>query len=135
MPDASEVTIGILAVMAMHERRLISDRTRAALQAAKKNGTIKGQGFFGNPCIYRGEKIPGSGDPINAAKATAAKVADADEFAMDMIEVIREMGGGSLREIADGLNNADFKTARGKEWTAIAVKRVMDRAAALEESA
>jgi DNA invertase Pin-like site-specific DNA recombinase len=32
MPDANTLTIGIFAVLAQHERELISSRTRAALQ-------------------------------------------------------------------------------------------------------
>ena len=59
--------------------------------------------------------IPGRGGPINAAKATVAKKTKADEFALEIVPVIQEMGGGSLREIAKGLNNAGFTTARKKE--------------------
>ena len=35
------------------------------------------------------------------------------------------------RDIADGLNNAGFKTRKGDEWQAMSVKRVLDRIAAL----
>ena len=38
MPEANTLTIGMLAVMAQHERELISDRTKAGLQAAKARG-------------------------------------------------------------------------------------------------
>ena len=79
----------------------------------------------GSPFIKNGGQIPGSGGPINAAKATAAKVARADEFAIEIMEVIREMGGGSLREIADGLNNAGYRTRNGGEWFATSVKRIL----------
>jgi DNA invertase Pin-like site-specific DNA recombinase len=38
MPDANTLTVGIFAVLAQHERELISSRTKAALQAKKKQG-------------------------------------------------------------------------------------------------
>jgi arylsulfatase A-like enzyme len=51
----------------------------------------------------------------------------ADSFAKEIAGVIQEMGGGSLREIADGLNNAGYRTARKGEWHANSVKRVLER--------
>ena len=42
MPEANELTIGIMAVVAQAERKMISDRTKAALQAAKAKGTRLG---------------------------------------------------------------------------------------------
>jgi DNA invertase Pin-like site-specific DNA recombinase len=38
MPQANRLTIGIMAAMAQHEREMISTRTKAALQAAKRRG-------------------------------------------------------------------------------------------------
>lgn len=119
MPDATELTIHIYASMAQHERKLISERTKAALQTAKAKGKK-----LGNPCFQRGEQIPGSGAPDNA---NAARIEKADDFAQQIAQIIKEMGGGSLREIADGLNNAGYRTARGKEWQATSVKRVLER--------
>ncbi|MBV5317804.1 MAG: recombinase family protein [Desulfobulbaceae bacterium] len=129
MPDATELTIHIYAAMAQHERKLISQRTKDALAVAKANGQIKGQGFFGNPCLRNGERVPGSGGPVAAAKATAAKIVKADAFAMEIAQVVKDLvvGGESLREIADGLNNAGYRTAKGGEWHATSVKRILDR--------
>ncbi len=38
IPDANTLTVGIMAVLAQHERELIGERTRAALQAKKAQG-------------------------------------------------------------------------------------------------
>lgn len=122
MPEATELTIHIYAAMAQHERKEIGRRTKSALKAAKARG-VK----LGNPCLQKGERIPGSGDTSNANQARISK---AEQFALDIAQVIKEeiTPGQSLREIADDLNNAGYKTARGKEWQATSVKRILDRA-------
>jgi Resolvase, N terminal domain len=43
MPHANRLTVHILAAVAEHERQMISERTRAALQAAKKRGKVLGK--------------------------------------------------------------------------------------------
>ncbi len=46
MPNANRLTVGIMAMVAEEERRMIGARTKAALQAAKARGTKLG-GFRG----------------------------------------------------------------------------------------
>lgn len=127
MPDATELTIHIYAAMAQHERRLISQRTKEALARAKANGKQ-----LGNPCLQRGEQIPGSGDTV---KANEIRTRKADEFALEIQGVIRELCGDcasskatpSLREIAGCLNRTGYRTARGSLWHPTSVKRILDR--------
>ena len=42
MPHADEFTVGILGLVAQRERQLISQRTKAALAAAKAKGRVLG---------------------------------------------------------------------------------------------
>jgi DNA invertase Pin-like site-specific DNA recombinase len=42
LPEANTVTVGVMAVIAQHEREAISHRTKAALAAAKARGTVLG---------------------------------------------------------------------------------------------
>jgi Resolvase, N terminal domain len=50
-PHATKLTVHILAAVAEHEREMISERTRAALKAAKARGTR-----LGNPAAGQGRK-------------------------------------------------------------------------------
>jgi DNA invertase Pin-like site-specific DNA recombinase len=116
-PQANRLTVYILAAVAEHEAAMISQRTRAALDAAKARG-VK----LGNPVNLRNQ-LDGS------AKGNAAKTAKADKRAADLLPIILPMkaGGASLRQIADGLNRCGVPAPRGGEWSAVAVKRILER--------
>jgi DNA invertase Pin-like site-specific DNA recombinase len=115
MPHANRLTIGIMAVVADEERRMISARTKAALAAAKERGTALG-GFRGGPIV-------------NHAQGTAALVKQADDFAARVGPMIAAMRaeGLSLADIAERLNERQIRTARGGAWVAMTVKRALDR--------
>ncbi|MGE4417943.1 MAG: recombinase family protein [Marinobacterium sp.] len=120
-PNMNNLTVHLLGAVGEHERKLISERTKDALAAAKARGQR-----LGNPCFQRGEQIPGSGD---TGKANEIRARKADEFAAEIQGVIRELCGdcASLREIAGCLNQAGFRTARGGLWFPTSVKRILDR--------
>lgn len=52
-----------------------------------------------------------------------------DEREQEIIELIRRhhKSGKSLQQIANWLNENDYKTKRGQQWKRISVKRVLDR--------
>lgn len=113
-PSANELTINILAAVAQEERRLISERTKAALAAAK----IKGK-KLGNPRL---------GDARSIAEGVREEGADA--FAREVapqISRVQAAGAKTLRQIAHAMNAAGSRTRRGSTWTAAAVSRVMAR--------
>lgn len=99
MPEATERTVHIYAAMAQHERKEIGRRAKNALAAAKARGI-----GLGNPCILRGERIPGNGNTIYAYQIRKPR---ADAFALDIAQTIKEeiVPGQSLREISGDLNN------------------------------
>ena len=119
MPNANRLTVGIMAMVAEEERRMISARTKAALDAAKRRGVVLG----GN----RGAK------PTAKMRARARAVVQqrADARAADIgptIKALQAAGATSLRAIAAGLNQQGIPTSRGAgEWTAVQVARVLER--------
>jgi DNA invertase Pin-like site-specific DNA recombinase len=117
-PNANELTIHILAAVAQQERKAISERTRAALGAAKKRGVA-----LGNPNL---EAVR----PTDTSAANAKRGAMAREWSADLAEVIadiRESGTSTLIGIAGKLNERGITTRRGGKWSAVQVRRVMER--------
>jgi DNA invertase Pin-like site-specific DNA recombinase len=116
MPEANEMVVGIMAVVAQAERKMISERTKAALAAAKKRG-VK----LGNP-------NPPRGDAEKVAVARSVFIAKAKERARRYAEPIakaRAAGAKSLREIADFLNRAGIPAPRGGAWQIGNVHRLL----------
>jgi DNA invertase Pin-like site-specific DNA recombinase len=125
MPNANRLTVGIMAMVAEEERRMISQRTKEALAAAKARGTKLGG------IRYRadGSRVTISKDTQDKAVGTRQRRAVAR--AADIAPSIRELqasGAESLRDIAAGLNAAGIPTAKGRGlWSAVQVARVLDR--------
>jgi DNA invertase Pin-like site-specific DNA recombinase len=115
-PHATKLTIHILAAVAEHEREAISERTKAALAAAKARGTRLG-----------------TRDPAGAVRRmAAAHRAKAKQFAANVLPIIREVqavGHTSANSIAGQLNARKVATARGGQWTHVQVLQILERAA------
>lgn len=120
-PQANRLTVHILAAVAEHEARLISERTRAALSAAKARGATLG-GFKGR-----------AGTKADCARARAARVHQANRRSADLmpiINTIRASGARSLRAIARSLNAQAILAPRGGLWSAAQVQRTLQRVSA-----
>lgn len=120
MPDATPEMIGLYAIMAESEGRRISERTKAALRAAKARG-VK----LGNPENLSHEARKKGSEAAAVSRARSAR--SRTEDLIPTIEEIRRAGAASLRQIAHELNLRGIPTARGGEWSAIQVKRVLER--------
>jgi DNA invertase Pin-like site-specific DNA recombinase len=104
-----------MAAVAELEAGLISQRTRAALAAAKARGKVLG-GWRGGPKVDTA-----AGQKARTERATAR----AHQLAPVVIPLRRD--GMSLRAIAAELAARGIRTPRGGAWTADAVRNVLQR--------
>lgn len=121
MPDANQLTVGIMALIAQHEREAISKRTREALQAAKARGTK-----LGNPngaaALRRAGKGNGASLRIICEKA--------DRHARNLkpvVDALQNEGITSLSGIAHQLTERGMLTPRGGQWHKTSVKNLINR--------
>ena len=117
-PQANRLTIHILAAVAEHEAEMVSTRTKLALAAAKRKGTALG-GDRGN-CRLICRKGNRRSAQVRSERAQR-RAADL----RPMIDAIKTEGAVSLRQIAAGLNQRGIPTARGGQWSAVQVARIM----------
>jgi DNA invertase Pin-like site-specific DNA recombinase len=110
MPSANRLTIHILAAVAEHEREMISQRTKAALAAAKARGTKLGNSRAAEAAVL-----------ARAAKGTQSPPP----------EVLRLMTewkgqGRGLRDITRELNRLNIRTPKGSQWYASTVRNQLE---------
>ncbi|MDJ0692069.1 MAG: recombinase family protein [Xenococcaceae cyanobacterium MO_188.B32] len=70
----------------------------------------------------------GYGSPAFGQKTIDGQLVEAPKE-QEIIDLIRRhhKSGKSLQQIADWLNQNEYKTKRGQQWRRISVKRVLDR--------
>lgn len=114
MPDANTLTVGIFAVMAQHEREVISKRTKDALAAKRRRGETLGN--MAN-MTKEGQAL---GPVALKAKAATDK---ANLQARQLIELLVPQDL-TLAAIAKKLNETGYRTRRGCLFTPTTVKRL-----------
>lgn len=117
MPEANRFMLHVMAAVAEHEGQAISERTKAALAAAKARGVKLG---WAMPERKQDQKRA-------SARSAAVRKAKADTFAANILPVIRSLQeqGLSLRGVAQALNDRGVKTARGGQWYATTVRNII----------
>ena len=111
MPYADKFQLHVYAALAEQEREFISQRTKAALGEAKA----------------RGVKLGGLRDKTQRRnEAVKANAADRARKVAGIVKPLRDQGA-TLREIAEALNGSGVPTARGGQWQASQVQRVLKR--------
>ena len=113
--DADPFMLHLYAALAEKERRMISERTKAALAAKKATGAALG-------------------NPHNLAQAgnlgRAVLIEGADRFVESLVPVvqtIRSEGTTTLRAMAQALNRRGFKSPRGGTWHPSSVANLLSR--------
>jgi DNA invertase Pin-like site-specific DNA recombinase len=107
MPSANAFMINIYAAVAQEERRMISDRTKAGLAAARARGVKLG-----------GPKLPEINETQRAAAAARAQA---------IAPILAELASMSARAVASELNARGVETPTGAPWSAKTVIRARGR--------
>jgi DNA invertase Pin-like site-specific DNA recombinase len=114
MPNADSFQMHLYAALAEKEREFISQRTKAALKAAKERGVQLGG--LRDKTMKRNEALQAK------AQAEAQRV-------LKIVGPLRAVGE-TLTAIAETLEDMGVKTSRGGRWSATQVMRVLERAGA-----
>jgi len=117
MPSANHFTIHIFSALAEQEARLISSRTRLALAELKKKGIV-----LGNPMNLNDEARAKGTQKV---KENAINN-DRNRQAQSVIMSCKEKGM-SYRQIAEYLNQLNFKTRYGNQFMAPTVHQLYNR--------
>lgn len=112
MPEATDLTLHVMAAFAEHEAKRISERTKAALAVAKSKGVVLG-----------------TAGAENLKPNIEARQKQSDAFAQSLAGAFEgfKLRGLTQRQMAAELNQLGLKTARGGEWSLVQVQRVLGK--------
>jgi len=123
MPSVNRLTLHVLAAVAEHEREMISQRTKAALAAAKVRGTRLGNPRLPAAGTLAAAKTPST--PGGAARVVAGQMR-ADQAYGSAVAAARAAGARSLGDYAQALQAARLPAPRGGDrWSRTSVARVL----------
>ena len=124
MPDVDELVIGIMAMVAQHEAKAISERTRAALQAAKARGVVLGAYDKDDKSKFIG-RCGTKEDALNANAARAAKYREVSLGKVRSLEHFDPDNTLSSRVLAKVFNANGIPTVSGKgTWSSNSILRL-----------
>ena len=125
-PNATKLTIHILSAVAQNEAELISQRTKAALEAAKARGQKLGSARPGHWEGRESARLAGLAKARMSSAKTNSRLRQ--EAYSDLLPEIQKQrsSGRTLVQIADDLNAAGHTTRRGKRWSHIQVMRLLN---------
>lgn len=125
MPQANRLTLHLLAAIAEHEREMISQRTKAALQAAKARG-VK----LGNPNGAAALRRYASTAARRSAEVRCSKAEQHASAVANEIEKLAKAGTLGAQYIATALNRQRIPSPAGGLWHPQQVRRTHARLAA-----
>jgi DNA invertase Pin-like site-specific DNA recombinase len=118
--DADPFMLHLYAALAEKERRLISERTKAALAVRKATGAK-----LGNPTNIHAAGEIGRTTLIGAADEHARSL-------LPLLRTLRSEGAITINAISRSLNERKIPTPRGSRWHVSSVANLLSRAQRLE---
>lgn len=114
---ANKFTLHVLAAVAEQEARATSERTKAALAAAKRRGVLLGSSRPGHWEGKEGKRLAGSRRGVQRAAELRTQAAR-QHNSMAVAEALRlRKSGMSWLEVAAELNARGLVTRRGNTWS------------------
>jgi len=123
-PHANRMTVGLLAVIAESEAEMCSERTKAALAAAKARGVKLGTA----------RNLTKAARKVGSARGVLARKEKAARRASDLAPVIERLGPMSRTQLAKALNTEGIQAPRGGAWTTTGISRLLARLEAPSKS-
>lgn len=139
MPEANEMTVGIMAVVAEGERKAISKRTTEALAAAKvrlanlteeERADRIARGKAVKLGAVRWDHLQAGGADRGRVAGIATRQGKASSRAADLAPIIADLraaGVTTLAALAARLNAENIPAARGGAWSPVQVSRALSR--------